>query len=651
MKTGAGRLFDWLDERTGYRGLLRALLVEPIPGGARWKYVWGSTLTFAIAVQFVTGLALWASYSPNAQGAWESVYHIEHVVAGGSMLRGIHHYMAHATMVLLVLHLMQVVVSGAYRAPREVNFWFGIALLHIVLGLSLTGYLLPWDQKGYWATKVATSIASITPMIGPELQRVLVGGADYGHLTLTRFFALHAGVLPGALIALIAGHVFLFRRHGVTTGGLRDHWRGETTPDDSSDDSSAAESPGDGGVVQDGGVAQSEKGKAEGDEGGHPTRPPPRPDGQFWPDQALRDTVACLAVMAAVLFLVIRSGGAPLGAPADASEPYAAARPEWYFMFLFQWLKYFPAGTEILGAIVVPGVVVALVALMPFAGRWRLGHRFNLGFTAALVAGIGLLTWQSYATDRADPDFLAAQRAADAAAERVVELAQAPDGIPPAGALALLRRDPLTRGPGLFAERCASCHSYDGHDGLGNELAEPPTAPDLRGFASREWLAGLLDPALVATPRYFGGTDFARGRMVRMVQSRIAGFDDEERVALSRVVKALSAEAALPGQAAVDAAERAEIEEGAALLSSESIGCTECHDYRGVFEQRLGPELTGYGSREWLEAFIRDPSHTRFYGDRNDRMPAFGPDGILTDDEIGLLVDWLREDWWRANSR
>ncbi len=613
MSFGKGRAFDWLDARTGYRGLLRAALVEPIPGGAKWKYVWGSALTFAIAVQFVTGIALWASYSPNAQGAWESVYYIEHVMVGGSTLRGIHHYMAHATMVLLVLHLMQVVVAGAYRAPREVNFWFGIALLHIVLGLSLTGYLLPWDQKGYWATKVATSIASITPVVGPELQRVLIGGADYGHLTLTRFFALHAGVLPGALVALIAGHVFLFRRHGVTTGGLR---KGARTPEEEED--------------------------------GHPTRPPRSPDGQFWPDQALRDAVACLAVMAAVLFLVMRSGGAPLGAPADASEPYAAARPEWYFMFLFQWLKYFPAGAEVVGAIVVPGVVVALVALMPFAGRWRLGHRFNLGFTAALLGGIGLLTWQAYATDRADPDFVAAQRAADAAAERIVELAAAPDGIPPAGALELLRNDPLTRGPLLFADRCASCHSYDGHDGLGNELAEPPTAPDLRGFASREWLAGLLDPAQVATPRYFGGTEFAGGRMVRMVQSRIADFDDEERAALARLVKALSAEAALPGQAAAETADRAEIEEARALLSSESMGCTECHDYRGVFEQRLGPELTGYGSREWLEAFIRDPSHARFYGERNDRMPAFGPDGILTDEEIGLLADWLRGDWWRA---
>jgi len=609
-------LLRWLDDRTGYRAMLRKALVEPIPGGAKWRYVWGSALTFAIAVQFVTGVILWAAYSPNAQGAWESVYYIENVMAGGWMLRGIHHYMAHATMILLVLHLMQVVVAGAYKAPREVNFWFGIVLLHIVLGLSLTGYLLPWDQKGYWATKVATSIASITPVVGPAMQKVLVGGADYGHLTLTRFFALHAGVLPGALIALIAGHVYLFRRHGVTAGQPRDSGHG----------------------ARPAGV--------EGDGQDGPDAHPPRPrDGWFWPDQALRDAVACLAVMAAVLYLVIRTGGAPLGAPADAAEPYAAARPEWYFMFLFQWLKYFPAGTEVIGAIVIPGLVVTLIALMPFAGRWRLGHRFNLGLTGGVLSGVALLTWLAYAQDRADPDFVFAQTNAEADAARAVELASAGGGIPANGALALLRTDPLTQGPRLFAERCASCHTHDGHDGMGRPLSEPQTAADLKRFASREWLEGLLDPERVATPEYFGGTDFARGRMVRMVQSRIAGFTHEQQEDLAKVIMAVSAQAALPYQAEADEADQAEIMEGTALVSSASAGCTECHEFQGVVEQPLGPTLTGFGSNEWLTAFIRDASHPRFYGDRNDRMPAFGPEEILSDEEIRLLVAWLREDW------
>ena len=196
-------LVNWLDSRTGLRGFVHEALYERIPGGARWRYVWGSTLVFAFLVQLITGLVLWMYYSPSAQTAWESVYYIQYETGGGWLLRGLHHFMAHAMIVLLALHLLQVVIDGAYRAPREVNFWLGLILMQIVLALSLTGYLLPWDQKGYWATRVATNLLGVAPVIGPQMQQLVVGGADYGHHTLTRFFALHAGVLPGMLVLFL----------------------------------------------------------------------------------------------------------------------------------------------------------------------------------------------------------------------------------------------------------------------------------------------------------------------------------------------------------------------------------------------------------------------------------------------------------------
>ncbi len=143
------QLLDWIDDRTGVRGLMRDGLYENIPGGARWRYVWGSTLVLAFVTQVITGIFLWMAYSPSTQTAWESVFYIEHVMPGGSLLRGIHHFMAQAMVVLLALHLMQVVIDGAYRAPREFNFWIGLILMLLVLGLALTGYLLPWDQKGF----------------------------------------------------------------------------------------------------------------------------------------------------------------------------------------------------------------------------------------------------------------------------------------------------------------------------------------------------------------------------------------------------------------------------------------------------------------------------------------------------------------------
>ena len=592
------RLFDWLEHRTGARKLAHEALYENVPGGARWRYVWGSTLTFTLVVQIITGIFLWMAYAPSSTSAWESVYYIQHEMWFGWLLRGIHHFTAQAMNVLLVLHLMQVVIDGAYKAPREVNFWFGLVLLLLVMGLSLTGYLLPWDQKGYWATKVATSIAAITPFIGPEVQKLIVGGSEYGHHTLTRFFALHAGVLPGAILVLVAGHVYLFRRHGLTA-----------------------------------------------------KEPKRRPDAPFWPEQVLKDSVACLAVLAAVLFLTVKHHGAELGAPADPAENYAAARPEWYFMFLFQLLKYFPGSTEIIGAMLLPGLVTVLVFLMPWFAQWRLGHRFNLGMLFGLILVVGLLTWRGFVADRANPGYVAAVQQAEREAARVVELARAPAGIPATGAVTLLRHDAYTQGPKLFARHCASCHRFDGHDGLGVTTTNVPSASDLKGFASREWLAGLLDPARISGPHYFGGTKFAEGKMAKFVKKDVAAFTSEQKQHLARVLAAVSAEGSLKSQRELDQRDAALLDEGRTLFASEAMRCAECHQFRKKDEDATAPDLTGYGSKEWLAGILTNPKHERFYGKRNDRMPAFGADALLDAQAISLLADWLRGDWYEAEQK
>ena len=597
-------LFDWLDTRTGWRKVTHEALYENVPGGARWRYVWGSTLTFCLAVQFITGIFLWMAYSPSSQTAWESVYFIQDEMAGGWLLRGIHHFTAQVMTVLLVLHLMQVMIDGAYKAPREVNFWFGLALLALTLGLSLTGYLLPWDQKGYWATKVATNLVVVVPFIGPDLQKIIIGGSEYGHHTLTRFFALHAGLLPALVTALVVGHVVLFRKHGLTA-----------------------------------------------------KEPRRRPDAAFWPDQVLKDVVACLAVLATVLFLIVRhrwSGahgplGAELGAPADPSENFSAARPDWYFLFLFQFLKlkWFAGTREIWGAIVIPGLVFGLIALMPFLGRWKLGHRFNIGFLFCLIAGASWLTWAAVREDQGNPTYRAAVARADWEAERVRELAKAPAGIPATGAVTLLREDPLTQGPKIFSAKCASCHRYDGHDGLGNLLRDAQSASDLKGFASREWLAGLLDPERIGTTNYFGGTKHRTGKMSKFVHEKVAAYSAEKKEQLNKVLTAVSAEAQLKSQREADAKDASLIEAGRGLFAGE-INCANCHQFHKKDEDATGPDLTGYGSRAWLMKFIGDPGHADFYGERNDRMPAFGVKGILSEPQIGLVTDWLRGEWYES---
>lgn len=608
-------ILDWLDHRTGWRKFSHEALYENVPGGARWRYVWGSTLTFCLFMQFVTGIFLWMAYSPSSQTAWESVNFIQEEMTGGWLLRGLHHYIAHAMTVLLVLHLMQVIIDGAYQAPREVNFWFGLALLGLVLAMSLTGYLLPWDQKGYWATKVATNLVVVVPFLGPALQKVIIGGAEYGHHTLTRFFALHAGVLPAATAALVIAHVALFRKHGLTA-----------------------------------------------------KEPKRKPDAAFWPDQVLKDVVACLAVLATVLFLILRHRlfgtqgplGAELGAPADPSEQFSAARPDWYFLFLFQFLKYFPGETEVWGAIVIPGLVFGLITLMPFIGRWGvdrleigrwkfarlpLGHWCNVGLLFMLIVGSVWLTFAAVKEDSNNPMYRAAVELAEREAARVRVLAKAPAGIPTEGAVTLLRHDPLTQGPKLFSARCASCHRYDGHDGTGKVPTDPQSASDLKGFASREWLAGFLDPERIGTTNYFGATRFRTGKMVKFVHEKVAKFLPEKKAQLQKLIVALSAEAQLKSQLAEDRHDAATVLEGMALLRDE-LSCTDCHQFHKQDADATGPDLTGYGSRKWLISFILNPAHADFYGERNDRMPKFGEDGIMSEQQIGLVADWLRGTWY-----
>jgi ubiquinol-cytochrome c reductase cytochrome b subunit len=587
-------LFDWLDHRTGYRKLVKGALYEHVPGGARWRYIWGSTLTFAIVVQFITGIFLWMNYSPSAQTAWESVHYINDVVPGGWILRGIHHFMAQLMVPLLILHFMQVIIDGAYKAPREFNYWFGLGLLVLTLAISLTGYLLPWDQRGYWSTKVATNLAAGVPVVGDSLQRVVVGDANYGHQTLTRFFALHAGVLPALLVLLIVAHVALFRRHGLT-----------------------------------------------------PKLPKKKPDAMFWPDQVLKDSVACLVVMAAVLGLVWYFKGAELSAPANPAEPFSAARPDWYFMGLFQFLKYFEGEQLIWGSLIYPGIAFGLLILMPFLGRWKIGHFFNLFVLFAGLLGFTYLTVVAFRKDARDPHYQAAVKQARADAARAKHLAKEQKGIPVEGALALLRDDHQTQGPRLFAAQCASCHTYKGHDGLGAPVKEI-SAPDLAGFGSRTWLREFMDPAHIETPKYFGNTAFVKpkqgdkkSKMVRLILDDVPAYKPDEKAQLDKMLIAISAEAKLPAQIDADIRDAAIIEEGKKLLTDITLDCTDCHAFHSI-QGGTGPDFTGYGSAQWLKEFIKNPAHDRFYGKRNDRMPSFGDSGRLSERELDLLVRWMR---------
>jgi len=578
----------WWHDRTGSDRGAGPILTEPIPGGARWCHTWLTLMVGAFLVQLGTGFFLWAHYSPSTQTAWESVHHLQTALPGGWFLRGLHHFGAQAFVVLLGLHVLQLVLTRACRVPGELAFWSTLALVPLAVGLSVTGWMLPYDQHGYWAARVPLNLVAITPLVGDQLRLLLLGGAEVTHLTLTRFLAMHAGLLP-VLVALLLGL----------------HWRWSWRQ-----------------------IQRRTDATPTGD--------------RYWPDQAWRDALVLAAFVGALSVWVIWRQGAPLGAPADPTREYAAARPEWFFLWLFQMLKYFSGGTEVWGAIVIPSVILLLFALTPWTAKTRAGHYGNWVLVGGIVGAVVVLSLLVWHKDRNDPLYQTAVRGARAEAARVHKLVGGPAGIPPEGALAVMRRDPVLQGPLLFARHCASCHRYDGHNGLGVEPLEQPSASDLYDFASRTWLTGLLDPKRVDSPDYFGGTAFSNGQMVRFVKRDVARLDDAEKEALRRVIIALSAEAQLPRQADLDQRDAVLIAEGRQLIDSEEMRCTECHRFDEFDYEPSAPDLTGYGSRDWLMEFIRDPAHERFYGERNDRMPRYGPEEILDDDAVGLIVDWLR---------
>src|ERR1700722_13321864 len=208
-------LWGWLNRRTGLDDLLRSALDEPIPGGARFAYIFGSGLLFIFLSQVITGIFLALYYVPSADHAHTTVAYITKAVTAGSFLRSLHAYGASAMVVVLFLHLSQTYIYGSYKGRRELLWLSGCVLFGLVLAMAFTGYLLPWDQKSYFATAVGTNAASEIPWIGESLKRLMRGGTEMGTLTISRFFVAHVFFVPACIFALVASHIFLFRKAGA----------------------------------------------------------------------------------------------------------------------------------------------------------------------------------------------------------------------------------------------------------------------------------------------------------------------------------------------------------------------------------------------------------------------------------------------------
>jgi len=216
LKEGGITAADWVDERTALSGGLRWLMFRKVPKGTNWFYTLGSATMFAFVSQALTGVFLAMYYTPSPTQAYESARHITNDVFLGEFVRGMHKWGSSVMVILIFLHMARTFFFGAYKYPRELNWVIGVALLILTFVMSLTGYLLPFDQRSFWATIVANNITASGPFVGPYLGDFLNGGADFNATTLSRFYAIHMMLVPGIIGALLGAHLYLVARLGTT---------------------------------------------------------------------------------------------------------------------------------------------------------------------------------------------------------------------------------------------------------------------------------------------------------------------------------------------------------------------------------------------------------------------------------------------------
>jgi len=409
MPEQRGKVYRWLDERLALSALSDFFFNEPMPGGASGWYVFGSGLVFILIMQILTGILLLFYYAPTMDHAWDSIRYLMEEVPFGAFIRGLHHWGASMMVVLAVLHITQVFVWGAYKRPRELTWLAGLTAFSVVMGFAWTGYLLPWDQLSYWGTVVGTEIIGTVPLIGEAVSTFIKGGGSIGAQTLARFFALHIWILPATLFCAVALHLYLFRRQGVA-GPFKG------TPE------------------------TLEQHKAF-----------------FFPRQFFIDVLFALFLFLILVGLSI-AFSPELRSPANPVVSPAHVAPEWYFLFLYELLKYFPRGWIVVGTVVIPGMIALLMIGLPFYDRSEIRHPLRRwGALLAYFSGLALIILLTVMAIRSAPETLAVDKAL------------------------------ASEGKHIYAESsCSACHLIHGNGG--------DMGPDLsyEGLAGRspDWIRG-----------------------------------------------------------------------------------------------------------------------------------------------------------------
>jgi ubiquinol-cytochrome c reductase cytochrome b subunit len=346
-------MLAWIDSRTGIVTATKEFLTEDVPGGASYWYAFGSATVFAMILQIATGIFLTFYYSPSAATAWESTkYIIDKVPAGGFVL-SLHYWGATAMIAFMMMHMLQVLLWGAYKKPREIMWIVGVILFIVTLVLGLTGYLLPWDLNALLASKVAIQIAGSAPIAGQAVLLFLQDGAGIGTLTINRFFGIHVWLTPAVLVLLVAVHLMIFRWNGAAGAPIDEQ--------------------------------------------------PKLKPGRFWPDQMFMDTVVSFAMFVIIVLLAIFSP-AQLDAKADPNNTQFVPYPAWYFMALFSLLDVVGAAPSwavnflsLFATILFPTLLIVLLIALPFIDRSpsrRLERRpWVIASTAVVLGGAIILSF------------------------------------------------------------------------------------------------------------------------------------------------------------------------------------------------------------------------------------------------------------------
>lgn len=475
------RVYEWVDERTGIKPAVDYVLYRRLPKSVNWFFTMGSASLTVFLVQAITGSFLAMGFSPStapvnvavtpegasaainatSTEALESIRHLTNAVLMGDWLRGFHHWGANAMVIVVVLHMLRVFFMGSYKYPRELTWFIGVFILLMVLGFSFTGYLLPWDNRAYWATQVGINIGGSAPFLGDYVATALRGGPTLGAATLTRFYAIHVLILPAITALLIGVHLFLVIKIGISG---QPKYREATN----------------GAFFESASLNGKKSGKA------------------FFPYIIFKDAVVSVIVLLAIVLL---TAFVPFGntQPADPQNSYDAISggkfepvPEWYFLFLYQFLKivpeinlgFFTLTSKALGGVIIPTLLIGVLFFTPYLDRGPKRHPFNrpISTLVMLAVLIGIVALTVVAQTTAVGDLNAQGQKVNI--EEVWEKAAIRPILTGSGAAAATPAPAVSEeakaGLLVFQKNCTACHAKDGTagGGVGPNLSTSKNAAD-----------------------------------------------------------------------------------------------------------------------------------------------------------------------------